>query len=158
MLFRSSVTVGGKDIFGIAPVAQNQGARPTCGRDPAFNAACAGLGIPNGTRVGVNPWTTAPVFRVDMRVARPISLSRGMEVQPSIEVFNVFDRANFANPVATLPNALPSTALTEANRVQPGQAFTSAAAGTFGTLTSTVGRTVGLGTNRQVQLAFRLNF
>lgn len=89
-----SVTVGGKDIFGIAPVAQNQGARPTCGRDPAFNAACAGLGIPNGTRVGVNPWTTAPVFRVDMRVARPISLSRGMEVQPSIEVFNVFNRQN----------------------------------------------------------------
>ena len=37
-------------------------------------------------------------------------------------------------------------------------AFTSAAAGAFGTLTSTVGRTVGLGTPRQVQLAFRFNF
>jgi len=75
-----------------------------------------------------------------------------------IEVFNVFDRANFANPVATLPNALPTNATTEANKVQPGQAFTSAAAGAFGTLTSTVGRTVGLGTPRQVQFAFRLNF
>jgi Carboxypeptidase regulatory-like domain/TonB dependent receptor len=75
-----------------------------------------------------------------------------------IEVFNVFDRANFSNPVATLPNALPTNATTEANKVQPGQAFTSAAAGAFGTLTSTVGRTVGLGTPRQVQFAFRFNF
>jgi Carboxypeptidase regulatory-like domain len=75
-----------------------------------------------------------------------------------IEVFNVFDRANFSNPVATLPNALPTTATTEANKVQPGQAFTGAAAGAFGTLTSTVGRTVGLGTPRQVQFAFRFNF
>jgi hypothetical protein len=75
-----------------------------------------------------------------------------------IEVFNVFDRANFSNPVATLPNALPTNATTEANKVQPGQAYTSGAAGTFGTLTSTVGRTVGLGTARQVQFAFRFNF
>ena len=75
-----------------------------------------------------------------------------------IEIFNVFDRANFSNPVATLPNALPTNATTEANKVQPGQAFTSAAAGAFGTLTSTVGRTVGLGTPRQVQFAFRFNF
>jgi hypothetical protein len=60
--------------------------------------------------------------------------------------------------VATLPNALPSAATSEANKVQPGQAFTSAAAGTFGTLTSTVGRTVGLGTSRQVQFALRMNF
>ena len=36
--------------------------------------------------------------------------------------------------------------------------YTSAAAGTFGTITSTVGRTVGLGTSRQVQFALRLNF
>ena len=59
---------------------------------------------------------------------------------------------------ASLPNALPTSSLTEANRVQPGQPFTSAAAGTFGRATSTVGTTVGIGTNRQIQLAFRLNF
>jgi hypothetical protein len=75
-----------------------------------------------------------------------------------VEIFNLFDRANFQNPVATLPNALPTAATTEPNKVQPGQAFTAAAAGNFGALTSTVGRTVGLGTARQVQLAFRLNF
>jgi len=36
--------------------------------------------------------------------------------------------------------------------------YTNAAAGTFGTLTGTVGRTVGLGTPRQAQFAFRVNF
>jgi hypothetical protein len=70
------------------------------------------------------------------------------------EVFNLFNRDNFSNPVATLPSALG----TGTNQIQPGQPFTSAAAGTFGSLTSTVGRTVGLGTNRQMQFALRLNF
>ena len=62
------------------------------------------------------------------------------------------------NPGGTLPNALPTTATSEANKVQPGQPFTSGAAGTFGRLTSTVSRTVGLGTPRQVQFAVRLGF
>jgi hypothetical protein len=96
--------------------------------------------------------------QVDLVVAKHFALNGARNAEFRIEVFNLFDRTNFANPVATLPNALPTTALSEANRVQPGQAFTSAAAGTFGSLTSTVGRTVGLGTNRQVQLAFRVNF
>ena len=47
---------------------------------------------------------------------------------------------------------------TQANRVQPGQPYTAANAGTFGRATSTVGRTVGLGTNRQVQFAVRVGF
>ena len=74
------------------------------------------------------------------------------------EVFNLFDTVNFASPVGTLPNALPTAATTEANRVQPGQPYTAAAAGTFGRLTSTVGRTVGLGTPRQIQFALRFSF
>ena len=66
---------------------------------------------------------------------------------------------NFANPIGTLPQAIP-TAATDAkpNRVQPGQAYTRAAAGTFGRLTGTVGRTVGLGTPRQIQFALRFSF
>ena len=74
------------------------------------------------------------------------------------EVFNLFNTVNFANPVGTLPQAIPTSALTEANRVQPGQPYSAAAAGTFGRLTSTVGRTVGLGTPRQMQFALRFNF
>jgi hypothetical protein len=75
------------------------------------------------------------------------------------EVFNLFNTANFNNPNATLPNAIPTTATSEANKVQPGQPFTAGSAGsTYGLLTSTVGRTVGLGTARQIQFAFRWNF
>jgi hypothetical protein len=90
--------------------------------------------------------------------SKKVGLNGNRNVEFRWEVFNIFNTDNFANPVATLPNALPTNSTTEANKVQPGQAFSSAAAGTFGTLTSTVGRTVGLGTNRQMQFALRLNF
>ena len=100
-----------------------------------------------------------PGFRqVDFVASKhwPFSPERNIEFR--IEVFNLFNVANFTNPVGTLPLALPGNALTEANRLQPGQPYTAAAAGTFGSMTSTVGRTVGLGTARQVQFALRLNF
>lgn len=96
--------------------------------------------------------------QVDLVVSKRFFFNGPRNGEFRLEIFNLFDRTNFANPVATLPNALPTTSTAETNRVQPGQPFTPAAAGTFGTLTSTVGRTVGLGTNRQVQLAFRINF
>jgi hypothetical protein len=100
-----------------------------------------------------------PNFRqMDLVFGKRVSIAGTSNIELRMEVFNVFNTNNFTNPVATLPSALPATTLTEANKVQPGQAYTSAAAGTFGTLTSTVGRTVGLGTNRQVQFALRLNF
>jgi hypothetical protein len=38
-------------------------------------------------------------------------------------VFNLFNHVNFANPIGTLPQAIPNAALSEANRVQPGQAI-----------------------------------
>jgi carboxypeptidase family protein len=100
-----------------------------------------------------------PGFRqVDLVVSKhfPIAGPRNFEFR--VEVFNLFNADNFSNPIATLPNALPTNATTEANKVQPGQPYTAAAAGTFGTITSTVGRTVGLGTSRQIQFALRLNF
>ena len=61
---------------------------------------------------------------------------------------------NFASPPVTLPNQLGAGT----NLLQHGQPFTSAAAGSFAIMTSTVERTVGLGTNRQIQFALRFNF
>ena len=100
-----------------------------------------------------------PNFRqVDLVVSKHFAMTGASNIEFRAEVFNLFDAVNFSNPVATLPNSLPTNALTEANKVQPGQPYSSAAAGTFGTITSTVGRTVGLGTSRQVQFALRVNF
>jgi hypothetical protein len=100
-----------------------------------------------------------PNFRqLDVVASKHFPIRSQSNAEFRIEVFNLFDAANFISPVATLPLALPASSLTEANRVQPGQPYSAAAAGTFGRITSTVGRTVGLGTSRQVQFAFRLNF
>jgi hypothetical protein len=95
---------------------------------------------------------------VDLMLAKHISLPGARTIEFRAEIFNLLDTVNFSNPVGTLPQAIPTNSLTEANRVQPGQPYTPAAAGTFGRLTGTVGRTVGLGTPRQAQFAFRLTF
>ncbi|MGE0815616.1 MAG: carboxypeptidase regulatory-like domain-containing protein [Vicinamibacterales bacterium] len=100
-----------------------------------------------------------PAFKqADLFLAKHFGLGGGRDVEFRAEIFNLFDTVNFANPVGTLPLALPTNATTEANRLQPGQPYSAAAAGTFGRVTSTVGRTVGLGTPRQVQLALRVSF
>jgi hypothetical protein len=96
--------------------------------------------------------------QVDLVASKRVRLGGSTNIDLRVEVFNVFDWANFSNPVGTLPNALPTTSLSETNKVQPGQPYTPAAAGAFGTLTSTVAKTVGMGSNRQVQFAVRLNF
>ena len=72
------------------------------------------------------------------------------------EIFNLLNHTNFALPASVLPNALGTNSGTQ---LQPNQPFTAASAGqAFGALNSTVSRTVGLGTNRQIQFALRLNF
>jgi hypothetical protein len=91
-------------------------------------------------------------YQADMIFAKKVRLAETMNFEFRTEVFNIFNHTNFANPSATLNNALSAT-------FQPGQPFTQAAAGsTFGLLRSTVGRTVGLGSNRQIQFGFRFNF
>jgi hypothetical protein len=99
--------------------------------------------------------------QIDMVIVKRIGMGSARNVELRAEIFNLFNHDNFANPVGTLPNALPSGAAgtaPAANTVQPGQPYTSAAAGTYGRLTQTVGTTVGLGTNRQIQFAVRVNF
>jgi hypothetical protein len=102
-----------------------------------------------------------PGFKqADLVVSKKLRASDGPNVELRMEVFNVFNFTNFTNPNGTLPNALPGAGetATQANRTQPGQPFTTANAGTFGVLSSTVGTTVGLGTSRQIQFAARLTF
>ncbi len=97
-----------------------------------------------------------PNFRqFDLILNKRFRLTETTNIEFRTEVFNIFNTTNFSSPSSTLNNALG----TGANQIQPGQPFTQAAAGsTFGLLRQTVERTVGLGTNRQIQFALRLNF
>jgi len=112
---------------------------------------------------------SGPNFRqFDMIFSRRFRFNESMNFEFRTEVFNIFNQTNFANPSVTLGNALPNLTFntttgaysaTTSNVVQPGQAFTQGSAGsTFGVLRSTVGRTVGLGSNRQIQFGFRFSF
>ncbi len=96
---------------------------------------------------------SGPGFKqVDLILAKRFRFSEKMNFEFRTEIFNIFNETNFANPGSTLNNSLSAT-------FQPNQPFTQSLAGpTFGVLTSTVGRTVGLGSNRQIQFGFRFNF
>jgi hypothetical protein len=91
----------------------------------------------------------------DITLQKRFTITERLGLEFRSEFYNVLNRANFANPPATLNNALGIAV----NQIQPGQAFTAAAAGgAFGVANSTVERTVGLGANRQIQVSVRLSF
>ena len=91
----------------------------------------------------------------DLTLQKRFRLSERAAVEFRGELYNLFNRANFAPPPAVLNNSLG----VGNNLIQPGQAFTSAAAGgAFGVANSTVEKAVGLGTSRQAQLSLRLVF
>ncbi len=99
----------------------------------------------------------------DLTLQKRFRITENVNLEFRTEIYNFFNRANFANPPVTISENLPN--ITFANGVttvgagfQPGQPLTEASVGNFGVLNSTVGRTVGLGTNRQIQFALRLNF
>lgn len=96
-----------------------------------------------------------PAFhQFDLTLQKRFGITERANVEFRTEIYNLFNRANFANPPAVLPNSIG----TSSTQVQPGQPFNAANVGQFGVINGTVGRTVGLGTNRQIQFAVRLNF
>ncbi|HEX8638548.1 MAG TPA: hypothetical protein VF692_10835, partial [Pyrinomonadaceae bacterium] len=96
-----------------------------------------------------------PAFhQFDLTLQKRFRVTETVNAEFRSEIYNLFNRANFANPPAVLPNSLG----TSATSFQPGQPFSAAGVGQFGVINGTVGRTVGLGTNRQIQFALRLNF
>jgi hypothetical protein len=139
----------------------------------AFAAPAPGM-FGNFTRNALS----GPSFRqLDMTFAKRFRITESQNFEFRAEIFNILNTANFANPGTTLNLALPTLAFNSSSsspcgaanpvgtycaagtNIQPGQAYTQSAAGsTFGLLTSTVNRTVGLGSNRQIQFAFRYNF
>ena len=133
----------------------------------AFAAPAAGTfgDVPRNALVG-------PSFRqFDLILNKRFRFSERFNAEFRTEIFNIFNQANFGNPASVIANPLPSFTTTAATAttpafyalnsgfLQPGQPLTQTRAGSaFGLLRSTVERTVGLGTNRQIQFALRLNF
>ncbi|MBO0721450.1 MAG: TonB-dependent receptor, partial [Blastocatellia bacterium] len=83
----------------------------------------------------------------DLMMSKRFLLTERMNLEFRSEFFNIFNLTNFSNPNATLPAGF-----------QPGVPFTAQTAGVFGAVTRTVSRDVGLGSQRQIQFALRLNF
>jgi outer membrane receptor protein involved in Fe transport len=104
----------------------------------------------------------------DLIFNKRFALTESTNLEFRTEIFNIFNNTNFALPSSTLNNALPNVTLGAGNvgvlapgGLQPGASngfSQSQAGGAFGLLRQTVERTVGLGTNRQIQFALRLNF
>jgi len=94
----------------------------------------------------------------DLTLGKKFLVTEKTNVEFRAEIYNLFNHANFANPSnLRLQQIVPSG--TGASGLQPGQAFTtSTAGGNFGVLNSTVSNQIGIGTNRQIQLALRFNF
>lgn len=100
--------------------------------------------------LGRDALTGPSASQFDLQITRRFPVGEGHALEFRSDFYNLLNHANFANPAVTLPNALPT--------LQPGQAFSAATAPGFGLLTSTIGRNVGLGTSRQIQLGMRLSF
>lgn len=93
--------------------------------------------------------------QLDFTAHKRFAIDEKRNVEFRAEIYNILNRANFANPPAVLATGLG----TAANQLQPGQPYSSGIAGAaFGVYNSTVSRDVGLGAQRQVQLSLRLNF
>jgi hypothetical protein len=91
----------------------------------------------------------------DITLQKHFVLTERVNLEFRSEIYNLFNRANFANPPARLNNALG----TGAGQLQPGAPYSLASAGaTFGIANSTVTKDIGLGASRQIQFSLRLSF
>jgi hypothetical protein len=88
--------------------------------------------------------------QLDGQASRTFHCGERTEVQFRVDVYNALNHANFAPPTGLLVNVSPF--------IQPGEAFTSGQSANFGVISSTVGRNLGLGTSRQIQLGLRVSF
>lgn len=85
---------------------------------------------------------------------KKFNITERVNTELRIEMYNLLNKANFANPAVRLNNVLG----TSGNTLQPGQPYTSTTGGSFGSVLSTVESAVGLGAQRQVQMSLRVNF
>jgi len=100
-----------------------------------------------------NDYSGPILAQVDLTLTKKFAITERIGTEFHANAYNVLNHANFAIP--------GNVRLAQVNGVTPNAAFSSgaASAGTnFGTLNSTVSNQVGIGTNRQLELAMRVTF
>lgn len=71
---------------------------------------------------------------LDLGISRFLFDNDRFGAELRMDVFNVFNRANFSNPTASLPNILGTSV--EVGQIQPGSTFTVLSAPSFGKITA----------------------
>ena len=140
-------------VAGVNPYLNNASS------DPRFFLNPAAFAIPRAGTYGNlsrNALFGPSFHQFDLTFQKRFKLTETANVEFRTEIYNIFNKANFANPPVTLAEALPPT--NGGAGLQPGQPFSFTQVPNFGLINATVGRTVGLGTNRQLQFALRFNF
>ncbi len=121
-----------------------------------LNPAAFAIPVPGRIgNLGRNVLYGPSLTQADLTLQKQFPIGEKTTIEFRGEFYNIFNRANFSNAPSLLNQALG----TETNQLQPGQAFTPAAAGgAFGVANATVEKAVGLGAARQIQLSLRLKF
>jgi hypothetical protein len=146
-------------IAGISPYLDND---RSLINPAAFTVPAPGA-FGNSSRNSLSGPTLA---QLDLTLSKHFTLMEKANIEFRAEIYNILNRANFANPAnLRLAQGLPNGGtfaggvVPVGSSIQPGQSFTTAnAGGNFGVATSTVSNQIGIGTNRQIQLSLRLNF
>ena len=103
----------------------------------------AAFAIPQPGTYGNLPrgFLKGPTFhQFDLTLQKRFRITETSNIEFRSEFYNLFNRANFANPPTSLPNNLTGSATSQ----QPGIPFTTTNVGQFAVINSTVGRTIGL--------------
>jgi hypothetical protein len=98
--------------------------------------------------------------QLDLTLSKKFSLAEARSLEFRAECFNVLNSPVYQVPGYATVSGSQVRLADGTGIIQPGQPYTTSAAGGngFGALTQTVSNTVGSGTNRQFQLALRFNF
>jgi hypothetical protein len=88
--------------------------------------------------------------QLDCQLTRAFHFGERALLQFRADVYNLLNHPNLAQPTGMLVNVAPF--------VQPGEPFGPAQLSNFGVISSSIGRNLGLGTSRQIQLGLRLSF
>jgi hypothetical protein len=92
-------------VSGLYIYGDNGRATATSGVDVFQTGGAAGRVRPNGTLIDRNSFDLSSLSRLDMRVQRRFTLGSRVSLDGIVEIFNVFNRANYGTWVTNESNA-----------------------------------------------------